>query len=402
AAGAAAEAETRELQSALAETGGNAQEFARVIERHLAKYPNSPQADQLERHLVKAAMEANDHARLIKFGERVLARNPDEPQILERVTRALLATENQAENERALKYALQFEKILLALEKEGPSSQRQRAQLLEELDRAMGRALVFRARATGNLGKIDEAVAVATKAFDRYPTGEAAREIARWHARADRDMDAVRSYADAFAMPDPKNTDADRAKDRARMGELYRKHHNSEAGLGDIILAAYDRTAALAGQRIALQRQRDPNSVQSDPMEFTLSALAGQPLNLASLRGKVIVLDFWATWCGPCRVQHPLYEQVKKGFGGREDVVFLNINTDEDADAVGPFVEQSKWDKSNVYFEDGLGTLLKVSSIPTTIIIDRQGKIFSRMNGFVPDRFVEQLTSQIKEALGKS
>ena len=46
-----------------------------------------------------------------------------------------------------------------------------------------------------------------------------------------------------------------------------------------------------------------------------------------------------------------------------------------------------------VYFEDGLSGLLRVSSIPTTIIIDKQGQIFSRMNGFVPEKFVDQLTA---------
>ena len=51
-----------------------------------------------------------------------------------------------------------------------------------------------------------------------------------------------------------------------------------------------------------------------------------------------------------------------------------------------------------MFFEDGLGTLLRVSSIPTTIIIDKHGQIFSRMNGFIPEKFVDQLTDRIREA----
>jgi thiol-disulfide isomerase/thioredoxin len=393
------DAEQKELQAALSEAGNSPIEFARVLERHLEKYPKSAQKDELERALVKAAMEANDSKRILLYGERVLAKSADNPQILERVTRILLANDDKASSERALKYAQQFEQILRSLEKEGPAASRNRGQLLEELDRAIGRSLVFQARATGNLGKTDEAAALATKSWERYATAESAREIGRWLARSGREMEAVERYADAFTVSDPKNTDADRAKDRARMSELYRKAKGNETGLGDLVLEAYDRTSALAGQRLAIQRERDPNAERTNPMEFTLTALNGKPMKLISLRGKVVVLDFWATWCGPCRVQHPLYEQVKKKFADRDDVVFLNINTDEERPAVQPFVDDLKWDANNVYFEDGLSSLLRVSSIPTTIIIDKQGQIFSRMNGFVPDRFVNQLTETIREAL---
>jgi len=393
------DAEQKELQRALSEAGNSPIEFARALEKHLEKYPNSPQKDEFERALVKAAIEANDNRRILLYGERVLAKQPDNPQVLERVTRILLSNDDKSAAERALKYARKFEEILRALEKEGPSQERNRGQLLEELDRALGRSLVFQARATGNLGNIDEAIALATKGWERYPTAESAREIGRWLARAGRDLEAVTRYAEAFTVSDPKNTDADRAKDRARMSELYRKVKGTEIGLGDIVLDAYDRTSAMAGQRLAVQRERDPNADQTDPMEFTVTALKGDSLKLASLRGKVLVLDFWATWCGPCRVQHPLYEQVKKRFTNRQDLAFLSINTDDDRALVAPFLETNKWSSSNVYFEDGLSRLLRVSSIPTTIIIDKQGKIFARMNGFLPDKFVDQLTDRIREAL---
>ena len=134
------EAEQKELQAALSEAGNSPLEFARVLENHLQKYPKSPQKQELERALVKSAIEANDTRRILLYGERVLATEPDNPQILERVTRILLATEDKASAERALKYAQKFEEILKALDKEGPSSTRNRGQMLDELDRAMGRA----------------------------------------------------------------------------------------------------------------------------------------------------------------------------------------------------------------------------------------------------------------------
>ena len=114
----------------------------------------------------------------------------------------------------------------------------------------------------------------------------------------------------------------------------------------------------------------------------------------------MVVLDFWATWCGPCRQQHPLYEEVKARFKDSPDLVFLAINTDEDRTLVKPFLDEQKWGQK-VYFEDGLSNLLQVSSIPTTIIFGKKGEVVSRMPGFLPDRFVDMLSERIDEALGR-
>jgi thiol-disulfide isomerase/thioredoxin len=147
-------------------------------------------------------------------------------------------------------------------------------------------------------------------------------------------------------------------------------------------------------------RQNDPNAQLTDPMEFTLTGLDGQKLSMASLKGKVIVFDFWATWCEPCRGQHPLYEQVKQRFKDNPGVVFLSIDTDEDREPVRPFLEEEKW-RDKVYFEDGLSRALRITSIPTTIVIEKGGRVFSRMNGYVPERFVDLLTGRIRDALGQ-
>jgi thiol-disulfide isomerase/thioredoxin len=143
----------------------------------------------------------------------------------------------------------------------------------------------------------------------------------------------------------------------------------------------------------------DPNAQIKDPLQFTLSSPDGSKLKLSSLLGKVIVMDFWATWCGPCRQQHPLYDEVKAKYKDRDDVVFLAIDTDEDHGLVKPFLDAQKWPQK-VYFEDGLSSLLQVSSIPMTIVYGKRGDVISRMPGFLPERFVEMLGERIDEALG--
>jgi len=138
-----------------------------------------------------------------------------------------------------------------------------------------------------------------------------------------------------------------------------------------------------------------------DPMEFTVTGLDGKKLQLASLKGKLLIMDFWATWCVPCRLQHPLYETLRERFGSRDDVAFLEMDSDEDRSVVEPFLTAEKWDKT-VYFEDGLARLLNVMNIPTTILIDKSGRLASRMDGFDPSTFLDQMTGRIQSLLANS
>jgi thiol-disulfide isomerase/thioredoxin len=389
--------EDESLQEALAEAGSSNVDFIRALERHLAKFPKTDRRPEIERALLKAAVEAGDHRRIVTYGEHVLARETVELKMLEAVIRALLSEGGQDHAGRALEYAKRYEKGVLDFEK-SEGSGRPDAKFREDIDRGYGRAYVLEASALAGLGRLPAALEIARKSYTTFPTAESAREIAKLLAASGKDEEAVRYYAEAFAIPDARNRDADRAADRTRMGELYRKLKGSEAGLGDLLLEAYDRTAQTLRERELRLKQLDPNARLTNPMEFTLSAVEGGKLALPSVKGKVVVMDFWATWCGPCRIQHGLYEQVKTHFKDRPDVLFLSINTDEDKELVPEFLTAQHWDKK-VYYDDGLAGALRISSIPTSILINKRGEIESRMNGFLPDRFVEQLTERIAGAL---
>ncbi len=392
------EAEQRALSQILAEAGSSPIEMVRALEAHLAKFPQSTKRAELERVLAKAAIENKDDRRIILYGERVLAREQDDLQLLDRVARALLASDAKETSERALKYAQRYEQLVAEMRKKPSDSRGGQAQWQEELDRGSARALALEARATGNLGKMEEAVSLAKKAYAVVPTSESAREIGRWLARLGKEEEAIPYIADAFVLADPKSSDADRASDRKRMGELYRKLKGSEKGLGDLILEAYDRTSLQMAERKSKLGQSDPNIEASSVLDFTLSGLKGDKLRLESFKGKAVVFDFWATWCGPCRAQHPLYEEVKQRYRMNSDVAFVSVDTDENRALVAPFVKDQKWSQS-IYFEDGLVRKLDINSIPTTVVLNRHGEIVSRMNGFVPDRFVDMLSDRIQEAL---
>jgi len=394
--------EQRDLQRELSEAGNSPSELALAIENHLKKYPNSPRRAELENALVKEAIELNDDRRLIEFGETVLSRDANNLQVLEHVTTALLHQGDKPNAQRALDHARHLADLIQATyqnDKFQPGGGPEEAKRKEDFDRGRARVLLLQARANGLLGHTNDAIQLAESSYKIFSSVEAAREAARWLTAAGRDQEAVQYLANAFTIAGLHSADADGVSDRARMGELFRKLHGSEAGLGDMILKAYDDTSFELAARRAELRAFDPNSQLKDPIRFTLSGLEGDKLPLSSLLGKVVVIDFWATWCAPCREQHPLYEQVKAKFKDSGDVVFLAVDTDEDRSLVKPFLNQVKWSQK-VYFEDGLQSLLQVSSIPTTIILGKQGEVFTRMIGYLPDRFVDMLTDRVNDALG--
>jgi thiol-disulfide isomerase/thioredoxin len=391
------------LQKAIGEAGSSATELMLAIENHLRQYPDSPKRADLERALVKSAMDLNDDKRLMEFGERVLSRDPNNTQVLEHVTTAWLHQGDKAGAQRALDHARHFAELIQLTyqnDKFEPGGGSAEVKRKEDFDRGKARALLLEARANGLLGHNHDAVQLAESSYTLFPSVEAAREAARWLAADGKDQEALEYLTHAFTIAGLRSADADGAADRARMSELYRKLHGSEAGLGDLVLKSYDTTFGQLAARRAELRQFDPNTQIKDPMQFTLSGLEGDKLRLSSLLGKVVVLDFWATWCVPCREQHPLYEQVKAKFKDSDDVVFLAVDTDEDHNVVKPFLTQIKWSQK-VYFEDGLQSLLQVSSIPTTLILGKKGEVFTRMVGYLPDRFVDMLTDRVNDALGK-
>jgi thiol-disulfide isomerase/thioredoxin len=390
--------EERDLEESVAEAGSSPVEYAKALERHLKKYPNTKQRAEIERVLVQAAIDARNKRMLVIYGVAVLDRGSDDPVVLDHVSRALLDTDDPASAAKALKYSRQLESVL------GVQYQRLvsggglgRGARLDDIQQRIARSLAFQARALGTMGKFSDAAEAARKGYSAYATAEGAREAAKWMEKAGQLDLAIDFYAEAFSF---SGTDSLRVRDRERLAELYRKQKGSDAGLGDVTLVAFDRMEKQVAAQRARIKELDPNVGATLPFDFTLSGLQGDKFALNSLKGKVTVLDFWATWCRPCRSQHPLYEQVRAKFKNRDDVVFLAVSTDEDREVVSPFLDAQKWDKK-IYFEDGLQSALRVNSIPTTVVLDRQGGVVSRMNGFIPERFVDMLALRIEEALAE-
>ena len=110
---------------------------------------------------------------------------------------------------------------------------------------------------------------------------------------------------------------------------------------------------------------------------FTLTDLSGKAWTLRDLRGKVVLVNFWATWCPPCRKEMPDLEVLNQRFGP-QGLVILGIS-DEDAATVSPFIAQQKVTYP-ILLDPGrkVNGLFQIDGIPKTFIYDREGKIVAQ------------------------
>jgi thiol-disulfide isomerase/thioredoxin len=391
------DAEQSDLMHAVSEGSNSTVDLVRAFEAFLGKYPNTNYRPDIERNLTKASIDNRDFARIARYGELVLAHTPDDVVSLDAVSQALVEIGGRDNAEKAQKYARALDDIVQGM---APPEGAEAPQIQEERDRADARALMTQGRARLILGDKEESLRMMQRACSVYPSEETARATADALLRLGRDSEAIQRLAEAFIIPDSRAKDTDLMSDRLRLGELWKKTHESEKGLGDEILAAYDRSSSAVELRRKKMLALDPNGAARSVSEFTITGLDGKKLQMSSLAGKVAVLDFWATWCVPCRAQRPVYDEVMQRYKDRNDVVFLPLSTDEDHSVVEPFLESQMWDR-HVFFDDGLQRVMGVSQIPTTIVLDKKGLISSRMNGFAPDHFQTDLIERIDAALAE-
>ncbi len=128
--------------------------------------------------------------------------------------------------------------------------------------------------------------------------------------------------------------------------------------------------------------------------DFTLKALEGSPLRLSDLRGKIVVIDFWATWCPPCREELPVLEELHKELGER-GVVVLGI-TDEDAGTIKSFLKKHPCSFTMLMdSKDEAHKLYATRAIPTVLVINRAGVIVAH---FVGTQSKDELVQALRNA----
>jgi thiol-disulfide isomerase/thioredoxin len=136
------------------------------------------------------------------------------------------------------------------------------------------------------------------------------------------------------------------------------------------------------------------------PLNFTLKDMNGVDVKLASFKGKPIVVNFWATWCGPCRAEIPSLVELNTEYGAQgKDVVILGISVDDPIEKLKPYATQMKMNYPVLVgngrddVQDAFGPLW---GIPVTVFIDREGRIAKKHSGIASK---EQFEQEIKALL---
>ena len=128
---------------------------------------------------------------------------------------------------------------------------------------------------------------------------------------------------------------------------------------------------------------------------FKLPDLTGQQISLDQFKGKIVMLDFWATWCGPCRMTMPIVENLQKEYA--DSLVLLTINLQETQDVVRDYIHAQGIRSRVLLDEEGtVGTMYEAQEIPLQVLIDKQGIVRFAMSGYGPN-MAAQLRTEINK-----
>lgn len=130
--------------------------------------------------------------------------------------------------------------------------------------------------------------------------------------------------------------------------------------------------------------------------DFTGELIDGTSITLSELQGKPVIINFWATWCGPCVKEMPAFERLKNDFGDK--IGILAVNCGDDAQTVKDFVEENGYTFPVVLDEEySISMLYPTNSIPYTVVLDAEGKVSHISTGALD---ADTMYERYKEALG--
>jgi peroxiredoxin len=127
-----------------------------------------------------------------------------------------------------------------------------------------------------------------------------------------------------------------------------------------------------------------PADAQTANLEFTLNDLDDKGVRLSDYRGKVILLDFWATWCGPCKIEIPNFIELQNQYGPR-GLQVLGVSVDDTLDLLRPYAAEMKMNYpvlQGLGHDDMMEAFGPIAGVPTTMLISRDGKICSKHFGY--------------------
>lgn len=146
--------------------------------------------------------------------------------------------------------------------------------------------------------------------------------------------------------------------------------------------------------------QKDSKKVIQAKTDFNFSDEKGDIKNTSSLRGKVVFINFWASWCPPCRAEFPSIETLYNNLKNNPAIFFLTINDDNDFSTAKNYLDKEKFTIPFYKSNGNVPAEIYTGTLPTTIVLDKKGEIRFHHTGFAnyaSDEFLKQIEEMIKE-----
>ncbi len=146
--------------------------------------------------------------------------------------------------------------------------------------------------------------------------------------------------------------------------------------------------------------EKDAAALPQPGTGFDFEDEKGMIQNTAALKGKVVFINFWASWCPPCRAEFPSIEALYSKFKNNPDIFFLMINEDDDWPAGREYLQNKNYITPLFKTRSAVPANIYNGTLPTTLILDKKGKIVFRHEGFAnyaTDDFISQVQALIKE-----
>ena len=156
--------------------------------------------------------------------------------------------------------------------------------------------------------------------------------------------------------------------------------------------------AAVAALALALPTFASP--VGAPAPQFNLASQGGKDISLSQYKGQVVMLNFWASWCGPCRQEMPILEQLNHQYHNK-GVTLIGVNVEPDSSAANTWLKATPVTFPILYDVDSkVSKLYEVQGMPNTVILDRKGVVRYIHRGYTPgaeNEYLDQIRTLIRE-----